>query len=218
MTEKTTKPILILLGGELDDFPIVQEAYERIIAADSGAAHALRQGVLPDIVVGDFDSLGPEDQARLRAGRVATKRLPTAKDLTDGQAAVDLALSLGARRVVLAGGLGDRFDHSLGNVLLLHRVHRAGASGWVTDGRQRVYLLDRKMEITGDPGDQLSIVPLSGQLTGVSVSGVRWPLSAATLHLGETLSLSNELTEPIARLTVEEGLALVVVTSQSLAK
>lgn len=218
MKERTSKPTLILLGGELYDFPIVADDYEAIIAADSGAAHALRQGVLPSFVVGDFDSLAPEDEAALTAQGVVTKRLPVAKDLTDGQAAVDLALSLGSRQLVLAGALGGRFDHSMGNVLLLHRIQLAGATGWVTDGRQRVYLLTHRLEFSGGIGDQLSIVPLTETVTGVHVSGVRWPLSDAKLRLGETLSLSNELTEPTVRLAVERGMALVVVTPLALAK
>jgi len=207
----STKPGLVLLGGDLADFSIAGRAWAFIVAADGGARHALRQGVLPDHVVGDFDSLAPEDLARLKACGVPVARLPRAKDLTDGEAALRWALARSdAGFIVIAGGLGDRFDHSLGSLALLEQLAAAGRRGCVTDGRQTVYLLADGLLVPGEAGDVLSIVPLTPQVTGVSVTGVRWPLEDATLTAASTLTISNELTEPPARFSLKEGRAVVV--------
>src|SRR5690554_5704125 len=123
MDSSVHKPSLILLGGDLYDFPIHREEWEWIVAADRGAAHALKQDVAPDYVVGDFDPLSATHYERVLSLGLPITRLPTAKDLTDGEAAVDWALEKGARLLVLAGGLGGRIDHTLGNLFLLQRIH-----------------------------------------------------------------------------------------------
>src|SRR5690625_2944030 len=87
----TTKPGLVLLAGELRNFPILPERWAFIAAADGGARHALQQNVRPDYVIGDFDSLSDEELARLSAAGVPCARLPRDKDLTDGEAALQWA-------------------------------------------------------------------------------------------------------------------------------
>lgn len=216
MQEHDASRALVLLGGALSHFTLRKTDWDMIIAADSGATHALDQGVLPDRVVGDFDSLPAHYLMELEAHKVEMKRLQVDKDLTDGEAAVEWAIRLGAKTVVLAGGLGGRFDHTMGNVLLLHRLAKAQVFGYVTDGRQRVYLVDGPMQLYGTPGDQLSIVPLTPTLEGVHMNGVRWPLVDATLSLGSTRSLSNELIEPRVNIALSSGLALLITVPRSM--
>lgn len=212
MAERPTKAALVLLGGELIDFVIHREDWALIVAADSGARHALERNLLPDHVVGDFDSLPPAQLAMLQKAGVGIETLRRDKDLTDGEAAVDWALASGAGQIVIAGGLGGRFDHTLGNVMLLHRLRRASATGWLTDGRQQVYLLCDRLTVPGAPGDQLSLVPLTPTMVGVHARGVRWPLHDATVEWGSTRTLSNEFIHPRAELGVSQGMGLVIVT------
>lgn len=205
------KPGLILLAGDLFDFPIRPEEWAFIVAADGGARHALQQDVRPDHVIGDLDSLSPDDQRWLMSAGVTVTRLPTDKDLTDGEAALAWAVEQSsAHSIVIAGGLGGRFDHALGSLILLEQLSQAGLEGCVTDGRQRVYSLRDGLVVQGAPGDQLSIIPLSPTVTGVSVHGVRWPLNDATLDASSTLTISNELIAPAAIFSVRDGRAVVV--------
>lgn len=202
---------LVLLAGPLFDFQIRSRRWAFIVAADGGARHALQQDLLPDHVIGDLDSLSHEDEEKLMAAGVPMTRLPTAKDKTDGEAALAWAIDQGTvDSIVIAGGLGGRFDHALGSVILLEQLSRAGLSGCVTDGRQQVYLLHDGLAVPGSPGDQLSIIPLTPAVTGFSVNGVRWPLRDATLHASSTLTISNELAGPSATFSVREGRAVVV--------
>lgn len=205
------KPGLVLLAGQLLDFPIRSQEWAFIVAADGGARHALRQNVRPHHVIGDLDSLSPEDELRLMSDGVPLTRLPTAKDMTDGEAAIQWAIAQKtSKQIVIAGGLGGRFDHSLGSVILLEQLARAGLSGYVTDGRQQVYLLTDGLTVPGQPGDQLSIVPLTPKVTGFGVNGVRWPLRNATLDASSTLTVSNEFIGPSAAFSVREGRAVVI--------
>lgn len=213
------KPGLVLLAGELFDFKINPAEWAFIVAADGGARHALQQNVLPDHVVGDGDSLSAADEGRLVAAGVSMTRLPVAKDMTDGEAAVRWAIGEDrpdeAERpavIVIAGGLGGRFDHTLGSVILLEQLAGADVDGYVTDGRQHVYLLHDGLTVPGEPGDQLSVIPLTDTVTGFGVLGVRWPLDDATLHASSTLTMSNQFSGPIAALSVRKGRAIVVRT------
>lgn len=205
------RPALVLLGGELAGFDIRSREWCIVVAADGGARHALRQGVPLHHVIGDFDSLPPDDWAKLEKDGVPTTRLPREKDMTDGEAAVRWVLEHSdAGVVVIAGGLGGRFDHALGSVALLEQLAQAGRRGCVTDGRQTVYLLVDRLVLRGTPGDVVSVVPLTPTVTGVNASGVRWPLKDATLTAASTLSVSNELTAPSACFSARQGRAVVV--------
>lgn len=201
---------LVLLAGDLHDFPIEPTAWDYIIAANGGSRHALAQGVIPHVVVGDLDSLSPEDIARLTEG-TRVERVPRDKDFTDGEMAVREALRRGAKTVVVAGGLGGRLDQTLANIFLLEYVHAAGAAGWVTDGHERAYLLrgGETITIQGHPGDIVSIVPLSPVVEGVYSTGLRWPLLNTDLRFASSLSVSNEMKRPKAQITAQNGIAVV---------
>lgn len=199
-----------MLAGELNHFPIEPSAWNYIIAANGGSRHALAQGVIPNIVVGDLDSLSAAEVAQLSQD-TRIERVPREKDFTDGEMAVHEALRRGAKSVVLAGGLGGRLDHTLANIFLLEHIQNAGANGWVTDGNQRAYLLrgGEQIALSGHRGDTVSIVPLSPVLEGVQATGLRWPLENADLHFASSLSISNELAGPEAQIVAQKGTAIV---------
>ena len=160
--------------------------WDWVICADSGARHALAAGIRPDVLIGDFDSLDPRDRRRLEG--VPTLSFSSDKDKTDTHLAVDWALAKGASHVVIAGGLGGRFDHALANAHLLVTIHGevAGrgkaprATGVVTDGRQAVYLLVDQLELSAPAGTVLTVLPLTPRLEGLSERGLRWSSPAET--------------------------------------
>src|SRR5690606_27720103 len=94
--------------------------------------------------------------------------------------------------VVIAGGMGSRFDHSLANAHLLVALHRRGVRGVVTDGRHAVHLLADRLELEGRQGDALTVLPLGQVCRGLRLEGLRWELDDHDLVLGDTLTVSNE--------------------------
>ena len=216
MTDKSkTERAVILANGPLPNPESARRhigADDWLICADGGTRHALTLELTPDVVIGDLDSLGVEIQATLESQGVHLRAYPADKDQTDLELALDLAVSEGFTTIDILAVQGGRLDQSLANLLLLVRREWGQAqvraiveneAAWAVHGGQRV-------EISGAVGDRLSLIPLAHQITGVTLTGVTWPLDEATLELGSTLSISNALTEPTAHLSVGEGVLLVI--------
>jgi len=183
---------------------------DRLVAADGGAAVTLALGLVPDLVVGDLDSLDPAVLAAIPGCPVRT--FPARKDKTDTHLALEAALEWQPAEVVVCGAFGDRFDHSLGLVLLV-----AGAP-WrpavrLRSARQEAFAVrggDGPALVRGRPGDVVSLLPLSQVVRGVTTSGLGYPLCRGELRWGETLGVSNEMLADEATVEVEEGCLLVV--------
>ncbi len=215
MTDKPSARVVILINGHLPDLEQARRhirAGDRLICADAGARHAIAMGLVPDVVVGDMDSLSPEQRVALAEAGVRFEVYPALKDKTDLELALRLAVREGATEIDLLATQGGRLDQSLANLLLLARPEWASLRVRVIEGHQAAWVMrgGQATEVPGVAGDILSLVPLAADVTGVYLSGVRWPLHAATLTRGDTLSISNALVGPVARVEIGEGLVMVV--------
>jgi thiamine pyrophosphokinase len=183
-----------------------------VIAADGGLKHALAAGVTPDAVVGDLDSLTGQDRDGLESRGVRFIVHPTRKDRTDLELAIRYALDEGATEIVIFGALGGRPDHSLANMLLLALPELRGAPARIVDARQTMQVIGSESQawIEGRAGDTLSLIALSGDAEGVTIEGCAYPLNGGVLPFAETLGISNVLTEPVARVSVRQGVVLAI--------
>ena len=129
---------------------------EFIICCDGAAKDARRLGIMPNMLVGDMDSVSEEDRAYMLAHGVQEAHLPREKDQTDTQVACEIAIEQGSRSVAIIGGLGGRTDHSMGNIQCLWMLHDEG--------------VDARME----SGDELAMVVTSEHAGSVVISGVRF--------------------------------------------
>jgi thiamine pyrophosphokinase len=180
-----------------------------VVAADDGATTALAFGLVPNVVIGDLDSLAPATRHQLEQADVPIELYPRDKDATDGQLAVERALRARPSDLVLLGFLGGpRLDQALANVLLLTRIGL------------RAILLDELNECTllgpgeahawrPDPHEVVSLLPLGNVVTGITTRGLRWPLNQEPLALGDTRGLSNEPVAAEAAVTIGDGLLLL---------
>lgn len=206
---------LIIANGVLEDPALWQEELhgaDLIVAADGGARHARRLGLLPHVVVGDADSLDAETARWLQENDVPITRHPAAKDETDLELALLYAAEAGAAEILVLGALGGRPDHALANVQLLAHEQLAGRRVWLLGANYRAFLLRGGEEgrLAGQVGDTVSLLPLGMAARGIHTSGLRWALHGATLRLGTARGVSNEMTAPQALVRLEEGLLLVV--------
>lgn len=182
-----------------------------IVAVDSGAEALVRVGVVPDLFVGDMDSVGAETRSRLQNEGVETVVLPTVKDETDLEHALRLIVDRGADDVRVFGALGGpRFDHLLGNVLLLASSWLEGIRVRLVDERHEVMMVHGHLEVSGRPGDLVSLLPLTEEVEGVRTDGLLYALAGETLVRSSTRGLSNEMTGTRSNVTHGVGNLLLV--------
>jgi len=185
-----------------------------LICADGGAHTALVLGLKPDVVVGDLDSLDEAEQARLKAMGCHMIVYPVAKDWTDLELALKLAIERGAAEIVVLGALGGRIDQELANILLLLLPELLNVPARIVDQRQEMFVVRREATITGQAGDIVSLIPLGGDVSGIVTEGLLYPLRGESLGLGPARGLSNVMTAPVAHVMLKSG-ALLVVHSRS---
>lgn len=204
--------VLVVANGAPSDLPArkwVPEA-DLVVAADGGAANARRLGLHPSVIIGDMDSIAPADRAELEAAGVQLVSYPANKDATDLELAVRYAVEEGAQTITLVGAMGGRPDQSLANVFLLTLpilngvVVRLVGDGW------EAFSVWGLLELPGRAGEVVSLIPLTPEVSGVTTAGLFWALNNATLRFGSSLGISNEMTGATARVSVSQGLLLVV--------
>lgn len=206
------KRAIICSGGNLGDWAStwLQEADIRI-GADKGALFLIRHGWSPDIAVGDFDSVTQGEFEAIRAGSKTLDDCDAVeKDYTDTELAFRRAAEQGATEILILGGLGTRLDHSLANVHLLVQAMRLGIQCSIIDEHNRVRLADRELIVRSDGYANVSLLPLTPEVRGVTLDGFRYPLTDATLTMGQSLGISNVLIAEQGRVRVSAGLLLVM--------
>ena len=195
----------IYTGGEILPENITEHPVEGdlIIAADCGLQNATRMGVSPTVVLGDFDSLPksvriPEDAEILQ--------VPAEKDETDTQLAVSLAISRGAKDIVIIGGIGGRLDHTVSNLAILEDLDRRMIHGLMVSGYNRARFLRNNSTLIPRSGyNYFGILAADPVVKGVSAEGVKYPLKKAKLERYNQYAVSNEIVGNCALIDVRRG-------------
>ena len=199
----------ILLGGDLVVTPRLrrQIAGARIIAADSGMKHASALELVPELWVGDFDSAGSE--LLLDHALVPRQTHAADKDATDGEIAVGKALGLGASEIILIGGMGGQSDHVTAHLGMALHLAISGLKCFVSNGEEEAHpLVAGTHEFDFGPQSRLSIIPWS-DITGLNLTGVKWPLKDKALTLGTSFTMSNVALGPV-KLSFTSGIAIAI--------
>ncbi len=201
------KVLIIASGNHKNPKRLMQYANDAdyIICADGGYDHAKAAGIVPDILVGDFDSVSEDISEFSRK-----VKLPCEKDETDGLYALRFAFSKGAKQVVFYGGLGDRYDHSYANICLLYHAMVRDIPMVLTDGKTEVYLTDHYLKLKKTPKTTVSVYAFSDVCEGVSLKGLKYPLENALLDKYNIIGTSNEFVSEIAEFQVESGNLLII--------
>lgn len=204
---------IIIANGDIRDDKfseaVVAEG-DYTICVDGGARHLERMGIVPDVVIGDLDSIGEKEKLRLEQKGVRFHRYPPRKNDTDTALAVELALAKGASDITFLGTTGSRLDHTLCATLLLKRILDTGVRGRVVNENNTVYMVKDRIELSGGPGDILSILPVSEKAVGVFLEGLEYPLANATIPFGSSIGISNRFTGKKAVIRIRDGLLLVI--------
>ena len=221
---------LIVLSGDLTDGPLVNwlcSERDHVVAADGGADHLRRLHIIPDLVVGDFDSILSQSQAWIDENKIKVHRFPTAKNATDSEIALEASLAALPEGVVpsdvelvFLGALGSRPDHVLGNQMMAASLAQQGYQVVMSDGISLLYALtgpgQKSVDLTQLPQTDwaVSVVSISPLAQGLSYQGLRYPLDHFDLTFGSSRGISNEPADPSGSVTIrlEAGTVLIILT------
>ncbi len=215
----TAMNCIIIGGGRLDtartrswslQIQALLKTADLIIAADSGAEHMKKTGYLPHVIVGDLDSIDPDTLNFFRKNRVPIQSHPSRKSKTDMALCMDYAQAKGATHITLLAATGTRLDHTLANILLLMSLADAGISARIMDEKNEICVVKNRVDLTGTPGDLVSLIPLTPTVQGVTLKGLSYPLENQTLVMGNTLGISNFFSASCAQIFIRSGTLLVV--------
>lgn len=209
---------VVFVNGEVQDYTALARWLrpgDHLIGADGGTRHILALSLMPDAVVGDLDSLEPATVTELIAQGVDVERYPVAKDQTDLELAIERGLRAGADEILLLGALGGRLDQTLANLLILAQRQ------WpvplrLAEGNQLAQVLrsGETLALQAAPGSTVSAIPLSAAVTGITYTGLEYPLDDATLTIGSTRGVSNVVASTPATITIRDGVLLVVCVTE----
>jgi thiamine pyrophosphokinase len=206
---------LVFANGELQapvDWQVRAATADLIIAADGGAAHCHTLGLLPDVLIGDLDSLSPALRSELEARRVRFLMHPAQKDQTDFELAVLHAKEASANKVTVLAGLGRRWDHSLANLLLAAQSQFSELQITFLQGEQRLHILRGANKLAAKAGERVSLLPLGGDADGVTTSGLMYPLEHEILKRGSSRGVSNVAEIDFPEVTSLQGMLLCVIS------
>ena len=192
-----------------DDLVPNPQGGDLLIAADGGYANLTKRGIVPHLVVGDFDSLGQVP------AHPNVHQLPCEKDDTDIGYAIKVGLERGYTRFVLLGGIGGRLDHTIANLQLLGYLSQRGAIGILAgNGQAATAITNGSFHFPETMSGYCSVFCQSGKAQGITLEGLKYSLCDAELTGSFPLGVSNEFLGIPARVRVEKGTLLLVWESQ----
>ncbi len=201
---------VIIGNGTINNYDIIKQKLrldDYVICADGGYNHAKKLGIKPAVVVGDMDSIGDNDYD----GEIIN--LPIRKDFTDSEVCIKYILLKHFEEVMMLGFTGKRQDHSITNMLLLKQFADIGTNAYIVDEHNEIRFAVGENNIYGRKGDIVSIIPIAGDLVGVTTQGLDYPLDNETLVFGESRGVSNIMKSDKCKITIASGQGLIIKAS-----
>ena len=200
---------VIISGGEINDYSFYKDYIKEndyIICADGGSRHINKLGINVNLFLGDFDSC---DFDSVKKGeyfsRAEILKFKKEKDATDTQIAIYEAIERGYGNISVIAAFGGRIDHMMSNIYLLKFISENGAEGELVDERNTVRYYSSPFTISKKEGFYVSFLPFGGCVGGLSLSGLKYPLTNHTLNPGDSICISNEFLEDEAKIDFDSG-------------
>lgn len=201
---------VIVSGAPDNDIQFIKNKLDRsafIIAADSGYKNCLKAGIVPDLIIGDFDSAScPQFGSRVI-------RLPVEKDDTDTFYCVKEAINRGYDEIELFCAIGDRVDHTYSNILCLEYCRQKGVECSISNAKNKIMLVENGIELEEEEYHYFSLFAFFGTAKGVSVNGAYYDLDNADLKPEDQLAQSNHFNGGKVNISVKEGKILLILSN-----
>lgn len=204
--------VVICSGGQLGAWalPYIENG-DYLMGADRGALFLLENGYIPHIAIGDFDSVNDEQLKHIQEKSKALLSFDAIdKDYSDTELTFLKALTLDCHEITLLGALGTRMDHSIANIHLLSLALSKGIPAKIVDEHNCIRLIDHSLSISDHSYPYISLLPYTEQVSGITLQGLKYPLHDATITKGQSIGVSNELSEDVAHISIKKGQLLVI--------
>jgi|BioPla2DNA2_1021312.scaffolds.fasta_scaffold01405_21 thiamine pyrophosphokinase len=204
---------VVVSSGSIIDYSYYDKFFDKagfIVCADGGAAHLKKMGFIPDVLVGDFDSIDTEHLQYYREKKVEIFKYPKEKNMTDTELAVDVAIDRGCRDIVIIGGTGTRLDHMLSNIFLLKKILDRGVIGRVVNEHNEIFLTADSVEVVAQEGYSLTLLPLTEKVEGITTKALYYPLRGETIEMGSSRGVSNKFVADKAQISITSGILAVI--------
>ncbi len=183
-----------------------------VVAVDGGMNYLTQLDILPDLLIGDEDSINKISLDRIVKNNIKSLSFPREKDSTDMELALNYLYKQGCDELLIFGGIGSRIDHSLGNIFLLNRAYDLGMKARIIANNNEIILIDNNYTVSKSKDEYVSILPISTGGACVSLRGFKYPLDRYFIEYGSTIGISNEVLQAKGYIEVHEGRVLVFIS------
>ena len=187
---------------------IIKQA-DLIICADGGANHLKKMGILPHVIIGDFDSLSPQNKIFFEKNNLKIIKHSSDKDATDTELAADFAIEQNYNDITFIGVTGTRLDHTIANIFLLKKMAAFKIKCRIIDDNNEIFLVTDKITLTREKNSFVSIIPLTETVEGITTSGLKYQLTNAEIKSGTSLGISNQFSDETASIVLKKGILIV---------
>lgn len=206
--------VLVVSGGLEPSMELIQEVSQKvdyIIGVDRGCNYLIKNNIIPQYIIGDFDSIDKYNFEDLKGKKATIIQFNKDKDSTDTELAFDYAIShLKAKEIYLLGGTGLRLDHFIGNIGVLKRALDKNVKAYMLDHYNTLYLIKNNEVIEGKKGDYISFQAFSEEVENFTIKNAKYELNDYKLTFGDPLTISNEFLEGPITISFKSGTIIII--------
>lgn len=206
---------LILSGGTVEEQVIKNtlsdDSFDYVIAADKGIEACNKAGIVPNLIVGDFDS-ADESTVDLYKEQCKIIVLNPHKDDTDTEYAITYAIAHAASLIIVLGATGTRYDHAVSNIGLLKKCVDSGVKAYIIDAHNRISMINKSMRLYKSSYPYISLLPYDGAVYHVGLKGFEYDGEDICFESGASLGVSNSILSEYADITMEDGYLILFET------
>lgn len=210
------KKTLIVSGGNIEKNFLSQifskTKFDVIIASDRGLEILDTCNIIPDYIIGDFDSINTQILNKYITNKnIVIKKLNPEKDYTDTHMALKHAIGLKSTEILILGAIGTRMDHTISNINILKEALQKNIKCQIINENNHIELINKKTILRKDNTYKyISLIPLTTKVEGITLTGFKYPLKDATLEIGHSIGVSNEQLLDNAEIDIKKGILILI--------
>lgn len=205
------KGLIISGGNRVRRETLFENIEDRfIVVADGGIKNLVGTDIIPDEVLGDFDSIDEEGKSFIEKNNIKVEKYPSRKDFTDTELCLEVLLKKGADDIIILGATGTRLDHMFSSMFLLERLKKESVAGkFIDDYNEVSFISNETVEVKKNKYKYLSIVPVSKEVC-LTLKGTEYEVENLKFNRFTTIAVSNEVKDEVAKIEIDgEGFLIL---------